>query len=130
MSDETVNLAGITFSGITGSTIQTGDITTSISAGGDVVGRDKIINNITHLVERALSAVEEAEKGRSIAAQRLAEGVRAYAERVGQIAADHTDALQGGPYRGLLAYTLSEAEIFFGREQAMVELLGHLRRGR
>src|SRR5688572_13274742 len=58
MSDENINLAGVNFSEVTGSTIQTGDINTTITAGGDVVGRDKIVNNITHLVGRVRQFVD------------------------------------------------------------------------
>jgi hypothetical protein len=41
MSDET-KLGGVEFSSISGSHIQTGAISTTITAGGDVVGRDKV----------------------------------------------------------------------------------------
>ncbi len=43
MSDKT-KLGGVEFSSISGSHIQTGDISTTITAGGDVVGRDKVVN--------------------------------------------------------------------------------------
>lgn len=123
------NLGGLNLSNISGS-VQTGNIDATITAGGDVVGRDKIINHITQIKARALTAAEEAEKAQQIARQRLAQAVTAYVERIGEIAADDQDALQGGPYRGLKAYTLREAEIFFGRDEAMSSLLAHLQRGR
>jgi hypothetical protein len=59
MSDEITNLGNIDLSGLSGSTI--GDITTHITAGGDIVGRDKVINNITNLIHQAVTAAEEAE---------------------------------------------------------------------
>lgn len=46
-----------------------------INNGGDVVGRDKIVQNIQHIYERALSAAKEAEQAKSIEASYLAQGV-------------------------------------------------------
>ena len=123
-------LGGVNISNISESTIQTGDITTSITAGGDVIGRDQIINHVTQIKERALTAAEAADKAQAIARQRLAEAVIGYVERMAAIATDDQDALQGGPYRGLQAYTLREAEIFFGRDEAMTALLAAVQRGR
>jgi DNA-binding beta-propeller fold protein YncE len=97
---------------------------------GDFVGRDKIVSTINNFVQQAVSAVEEAEKARAFAQQRLAEGVRDYAQRLAEVAADDTDAVAGGPYRGLLAYGLGDAELFFGRDRAIGELLEHMQRGR
>lgn len=45
MTDKT-NQSGIDLSNISGSSIQTGDISSNMTAGEDVVGRDKIITNI------------------------------------------------------------------------------------
>ncbi|CAG0936437.1 hypothetical protein TFLX_05310 [Thermoflexales bacterium] len=100
-----------------------------ITIGGDVVGRDKIIQNIQDIDQRARTAAEEAEQARSFEAQRLAQGVSAFAQRLQARAGDSTDADKGGPYRGLLEYRLSDAEIFFGRDLAIRELLEHLQRG-
>ncbi|MEM7032746.1 MAG: hypothetical protein AAF629_24555, partial [Chloroflexota bacterium] len=124
-----INQGGVDLSNNQGD-IRTGDITTNITGGGDVVGRDKIVNNVTQIKERALTVAEEADKAQEIARQRLAEAVVDYVHRIGEIAADDQDALQGGPYRGLKAYGLSEAEIFFGRDKEMSDLLSHLRQSR
>lgn len=65
MADET-NIGGVNLSNIQSSTIQTGDIsTTTITAGGDMVGRDKIVN-------QALSVAEEAAKAQGFATKKLA----------------------------------------------------------
>jgi hypothetical protein len=92
------------------------------------VAGDQVIHNITQIAERALTAAEAAEKARSIAAQRLAEGVRNYALRLHAIATDVTDTTTGNPYKGLQAYRLSDAELFFGRDQAIAALLPQLQR--
>lgn len=95
---------------------------------GEVVGRDKIIQNIQHIYERALSAVEEAEQAQAAEAKRLAQGVSALAQRL-QVHAG-AEAIAGrNPYQGLLAYRLSDADLFFGRERAITELLEQLTRG-
>src|SRR5688572_25430997 len=61
MTDKT-NLGGVEFSNISGSTIQTGDITTTITAGGDVIGRDKIITNIYEAPPPPLPPAEAKER--------------------------------------------------------------------
>jgi hypothetical protein len=95
-----------------------------LSISGDVAGRDKIVNNIRHIYERALTAVEEAEQAKSSEAKALAQGVSAFVQR---LQARATEAAPGStPYRGLLAYRLSDVELFFGRSQAIAELLQHL----
>src|ERR1041384_3119029 len=98
-----------------------------LSVSGDVVGRDKVVNNIRQIYERALTAVEEAEQEKSSEAKVLAEGVRVFAERL-QARASETEE-SGGPYKGLLEYRLSDAELFFGRSQAIAELLQILQNG-
>jgi len=100
-----------------------------IIAGGDYVGRDKIVTTIGTFVERALTAAEAAEQAKSIEAQYLAQGVSAFAQRLQARASDTADADRGGPYKGLLEYRLSDAEIFFGRARAIDDLLEHLQRG-
>ncbi|MBI3243805.1 MAG: PQQ-binding-like beta-propeller repeat protein [Chloroflexi bacterium] len=102
----------------------------SITVGaGDVVGRDKIINNIQNIYQRALTAAEEAELGRSFELQKLAQGVGAFVGRLQTIASDESDTRDANPYKGLLEYRLSDSEIFFGRSQAIRELLICVRRG-
>ncbi|MEM7344198.1 MAG: WD40 repeat domain-containing protein, partial [Chloroflexota bacterium] len=104
-----------------------GSITDSIIAGRDV--HQQITNNITRIKERALTAAEEAKTADSIAQQQLAEAVNTYVTNIGEVATDDQDALQGGPYRGLKTYTLQEAEIFFGRDETLSNLLAQLHQG-
>jgi len=98
-----------------------------VSVGGDIVGRDKIVTNIDTFVQRALSAAEEAEQERSFEAQQLAQGVSAFAQRLQDRASESGDA--GSPYKGLLEYRLSDAQIFFGRARAIGEVLEKLQSG-
>ena len=99
-----------------------------IAISGDVVGRDKIINNIQNIVQRALTAAEEGQTDRSIEAQELAKGVSALAQRLQARAADQT-ATRGNPYKGLLTYQLRDAALFFGRSNAIRETLDRLSQG-
>ncbi len=100
-----------------------------LTIGGDVVGRDKIINNIQSIVQRALTAAEEADQDKALEAKYLAQGVSAFAQRLQARASEAADTGKGGPYKGLMEYRLSDAEIFFGRSQAIAALLGNLQHG-
>ena len=93
-------------------------------------GARAIINNIHNYIQQVLSAVDEAEKARLLVRQRLAEAVGEYAQRLLRLGSDKHDADQGGPYRGLHAYTLADTEIFFGRESALQELWERIHRNR
>ena len=103
----------------------------SITLGaGDAVGRDKIINNIQNIHQRALTAAEEAGQDRALETQALAQGVSAFVGRLQAIASETSDSdKSGSPYKGLLSYRLSDSEIFFGRSQAIAGVLGRLQRG-
>ncbi|MBI3240902.1 MAG: hypothetical protein HYZ49_01220 [Chloroflexi bacterium] len=96
---------------------------------GDVVGRDKLVTNIQNIYQHALSAVEEAKLAREFERQELAQGVSAFVSRLQTRASETADAKTGGPYKGLLEYRLSDAELFFGRERAIHDLLQNLGRG-
>lgn len=90
------------------------------------IAAGNIIKNIQTIYERALSPAETAEKELQIELKELAQGVRGYLERLKQqVIADTTSA----PYKGLEAYTLSDAEVFFGRDQAIRDLREAMRRG-
>ncbi|MBE7472068.1 MAG: hypothetical protein DPW09_18805 [Anaerolineae bacterium] len=94
------------------------------------VAGDQVIQNITQLAARALTAAEEAEKAQEVATRRLAQGVRDYALRLQEIAADESDTATGNPYKGLEAYRLCDAELFYGRDQVINELLARLQHSR
>jgi YVTN family beta-propeller protein len=100
-----------------------------VTIGGDVVGRDKIINNIQNIVQRALTFAEEADREKEIEAKYLAQGVSEFARRLQTRVREAPDIEKGSPYKGLLEYRLSDAEIFYGRSQAIAEVLEHLRQG-
>jgi formylglycine-generating enzyme required for sulfatase activity len=95
---------------------------------GDLVARDKIINRTRIIHERVLTAAEEARQANSIEKEYLAHGVDRVVQSL-QARAQSTNTTTGGPYRGLLAYDLGDAEIFFGRERAIRDVLQHLARG-
>ncbi len=102
----------------------------SFQIDGDLVGRDKIINNIQtiqNVVERALTASEETEKDRALEAQYLAAGVTAFIKDL-QRTLSLPDA-GGTPYKGLLEYRLGDDEYFFGRSTAIREILNRLQNG-
>lgn len=103
---------------------------TQIDIGGDVVGRDKIVQNINHIVktitQRPLTAAEEADLAQSIESKHLRQGVTDHVERLRDRVTATTDT--GGPYKGLLEFRLSDAAVFFGRQQAISDLLQHVQR--
>lgn len=99
-----------------------------VAIGDDVVGRDKIVNNIQNIVQRALTAAEAAEQAQAIEAKRLAQGVSIFLERLQNRASETPNTTDTNPYKGLLEYRLSDAELFFGREEAIRDLLRQLQR--
>jgi WD40 repeat protein len=103
----------------------------SAAIGGDVVGRDKIINNIQNIHQRALTAAEEALKDQEIESQILAQGISQFVQRLQERASDTGDGTtdKGNPYKGLLEYRLSDADIFFGRQEAIAEVMERLGNG-
>jgi WD40 repeat protein len=94
---------------------------------GDVVGRDKIVNNIQNIYQRALTAAESAAQARARETQTLASGVSALASRLQTRASEVAEGSK--PYKGLIEYRLGDAEIFFGRDHAIRELLKNLASG-
>lgn len=91
---------------------------------------ETINNNIGTLVQRALTAAEEAEKAWEIEAKRLAQGVHAFVQGLQTRTREASHVADGNPYKGLLAYHLSDAELFFGRDEAIRRFLDNLRRDR
>src|SRR5262245_50393544 len=83
-----------------------------ITIGGDVVGRDKIVNTIQHFYERALTVAEAATRERALEYQLLAQGISDFVARL-RVRASNTGEV-ARPYRGLLEYQLGDAELFFG----------------
>jgi YVTN family beta-propeller protein len=96
-----------------------------VNVAGDVVGRDKIVNNIQNIIQRALTAAEEAKTDRELELQELAKGVEAIARRLQGRVAERT-VTRGNPYKGLLTYRLNDSELFFGREEAIRDVLNRL----
>ncbi len=74
-------------------------------------------------------AADTAARDRSAERRLLAQGVGRYAERLRQLADGRGAYGSAQPYKGLLAYQLGDAHLFFGRERAISELLDRLRRG-
>jgi WD40 repeat protein len=102
----------------------------SITLGaGDVVGRDKIVNNIQNIQQRALTAVEEAEQGRSFEAQKLAQGVGAFVGRLQTIASQKSNTevvmtLQGHKNNvAAIAWSPDGASLASGGEDRLIQVL-------
>ncbi len=74
-------------------------------------------------------AADTAAHDRTAAGRLLAQGVGRYAERLRQLADSRGAYGSAQPYKGLLAYQLGDAHLFFGRERAISELLDRLQRG-
>ncbi len=91
---------------------------------GEIVGRDKIVNvNIQNIGHRALTAAEKA-KAEEL---ELAIGINAFAESLLRLTLSEAEANEGGPYKQLFPYRLSDAGLFFGRDQAIADLRSRLR---
>lgn len=84
-------------------------------AGGD------IIQNIKTIHQRALTASEEAAQVRKLERQLLAQGIGMLMESLSAQASQVGE--RNAPYKGLLSYGLSEAQIFYGRKKAKKDLL-------
>ena len=87
--------------------IQTGGIeiaTDTFIVSGDLVARDKIVQNIDHIInnitERPLTEAEQADRARAIAIEHLRQGVMTYIERLRDRVT--SSAVTSGPYKGLL----------------------------
>ena len=84
-----------------------------------------IIKNIKTIHQRALTAAEEAAHARKLESKLLAQGI---ATLVQNLSAQASEGAQSeSPYKGLLPYSLNEAEIFHGRNKAKKDLLAHIK---
>ena len=95
-----------------------------VRVGGDVAGRDKIDLTVNNIQQHASSAAEEARLARDIEAESLAQAVNAFAQNLKSLANKSSDGRN--PYKGLYEYRLGDAEIFFGRAQAIREFAEQL----
>lgn len=80
-------------------------------------------------MDALIRATETAAGSRAVEDALLARGVGRYAERLRQLASRSGDEGAAQPYKGLLAYRLGDADLFFGRDRAITELLDRLQRG-
>ncbi len=109
-----LNLAAI------GPQISVGDIESSYVAIG--TGAKLIVN-------QALSMVEEAKKQRDQEQTLLAEAVVNLARRLQQVVAQPPSTSSfSNPYKSLLEYRLEDAALFYGRSQAIEQMLDRLHR--
>jgi hypothetical protein len=83
-------------------------------------------DQITNFIRQARSAVEEAERAQTLEQKRLAQGVQHYLEQLHRRASAPATATE--PYQGLLTDTLADAAHFYGREQAIGEILARMHR--
>lgn len=84
-----------------------------------------IVEHIQHIYERSLTAAEGKAKARSIEDKLLAKGVSSLLK---QMRYTVEKPAMRSPYRGLLYYELSDVEMFFGRQQAIEDLLSVMNR--
>jgi WD40 repeat protein len=81
------------------------------------------------IVNQALSAVEEAKKQRDQEQTLLAEAVVNLADRLQKVVAQPPQtSLFSNPYKSLLEYRLEDAALFYGRSQAIEQMLNRLHR--
>jgi YVTN family beta-propeller protein len=124
-----INTSGPYFEGSVsaGDDLVVGDKILHQSAAEDIVNRDKIVNHIQNIYQRALTSIEATEQARAVEDEHLAQGVLTLARRLSARAIGGSSASEpASPYKGLLEYRLSDADIFYGRSQAIAELLDHL----
>ena len=84
-----------------------------------------IIKNIKTIHQRALTAAEEAAHARKLESKLLAQGIATLVQNLSAQASEGTES--DSPYKGLLPYSLNEAEIFYGRNKAKKDLLAHIK---
>jgi WD40 repeat protein len=104
----------------------TGDVHGNVYSGDIGQIGDQIYNRVNNFIQHALSAVEEAERAQTLEQKRLAQGVHQYLEHLRQRATAPATVTE--PYKGLLTYTLADAQHFYGREQAIVDILARMYR--
>ncbi len=92
--------------------------------GNEIVAGDKIVNNIQNIVQRALTAAEEAQHAHSLETQALAAGVEKLAAALQESAL--APQAKGNPYRGLGYYRLRDYALFAGRTQAIGDVLAQM----
>ncbi|MCB0193207.1 MAG: hypothetical protein KDJ65_14780 [Anaerolineae bacterium] len=98
--------------------IKTGDINGSFNAIG---------HGAQVIVERALTAVEEAEQRHQVETQILLQAVINYVERLkAQIPPPGIATPHSEPYKSLLSYRVTDAPFFFGRDKAKRDLLNNI----
>jgi WD40 repeat protein len=103
--------------------VTTGDI---IDISGEVnIAAGDIIKNIKTIHQRALTAAEEATHARKLENRLLAQGIATLVQNLSAQASEGTES--DSPYKGLLPYSLNEAEIFYGRDKARKDLLAHIK---
>jgi hypothetical protein len=95
-----------------------------VERGGQVIGQV-----IEKLVERPLTPEEKKDLARGLELGYLREGVIACVQGI-ERGWKAKDVGKGNPYKGLVAYGLSDAEFFFGRDLAIAELLDCLHNNR
>jgi WD40 repeat protein len=103
--------------------VKVGNVT-DISGEVNIAAGD-IIKNIKTIHQRALTAAEEATHARKLENRLLAQGIATLVQNLSAQASEGTES--DSPYKGLLPYSLNEAEIFYGRNKAKKDLLVHIK---
>lgn len=91
---------------------------------GEMIAGDKIVNNIQNIVQRALTAAEEAHQAHRLETETLAAGVQKLAAALQESVL--TPQTKGNPYRGLGYYRLRDFNLLGGRAQAVADVLAQM----
>ena len=109
----------------TGGNIRAGDIAGSVAAIGH--GAQAIVEHLTQYIQQPFSPARETEKAQAIERRQLAEALISYASRLRSQAEKGSQANQAGnPYMQLASYDIEHAALFFGRDEAIRQLLDRL----
>ncbi|MCB0163947.1 MAG: WD40 repeat domain-containing protein [Anaerolineae bacterium] len=112
----TLNIGGVDFSHISGSTITTGDIHTETTAGGDITGENKTTQSAHG------SYIGQASDGGTV-------NITVYQtpEMEKVEAKDESPAPGESPYKGLQYFDVIDADLFFGRKALTAKLVNRLK---
>lgn len=109
--------------------IRVGDIASSVAAIGH--GAQVLVEHLTQHVQQPFSPAEETEKARLVERRLLTEALIDYAHRLRQQSAKEGQRERdGNPYMQLASYDIEHAAWFYGRGEAIRQLLDRLERHR
>lgn len=109
---------------VQGDKIMGDKVINDVTLSGDVVGKDKIVTTIDVVVNNAYTAAQEARARQELEQELLAEAVARYSKDLRQIIS--SSDMSTTPYKELRSFRLQDASLFFGRGQAIRQMLKRL----